>query len=274
MSNAHDATEQVTLNDHGKRDGDALADAPESKTLRTDDADDELVVIERCRAPAHDRAGKPLVDGDRIEVEWQINAADDDEEEEEEEEGNEGDASDKAAPTTITWWPCVVRRATVEDAKSVATGTNDALFTLDYEARDGFEAEKRVVLMLASQRCEDATDAGVLKWRREGDDFVDSEDYDDDCDADDDDDVPTTMREILEAQGRIDAQGGESLEDASMAAFSTLPMDQQMNMASAFAGFKDKLMAKLSGLASAKGDNGVVTKEYIESILSDIKNAR
>jgi len=273
MSNANDA---IPLNEHGKRDADAgdddVAIEPERKALKTsinkNDVATATAAVERCRTPAHDRAGNLLVDGDRIEVEWQINAAEDDDEDEGEAE--EEDKEEKA--TTITWWPCVVRRATPEDAKSVATNINDALFTLDYEARDGFEAEKRVVLMLASQRCEDATDAGVLKWRREGDDFVDNEEDEDD--GDEDDDVPTTMREILEAQGRIDAQDGETLEHASMAAFSTLPMDQQMSMATAFAGFKEKLMAKLSGLASAKGDNGVVTKDDIESILSDIKNAR
>jgi hypothetical protein len=80
------------------------------------------------------------------------------------------------------------------------------------------------------------------------------------------------MREILEAQGALDAASGESLENASMAAFATLPMNQQMNMASAFAGFKDKLMQRLSGLAAQKGADGVVTKDDIENILSDIRN--
>jgi len=264
ISRVHDADPREISNENGKRDAaddddaDADADAPNVKAAKlcTTDSGDEG----RCRAPAFDRRGAALVDGDRIEVEWQLDAASDDDDDDAEFE------LEPRAPTRV-WWPCVVRRA---NASSDRKGESNA-FILEYEAREGFEAERREVMMLPGQRCEDASDAGVLKWRREGDDFED--DDDDDCDSEDDD-APTTMREILEAQGRIDAQGGESLEDASMAAFATLPMDQQMNMASAFAGFKDKLMEKLSGLANQKGANGVVTKDDIESILSDIKNSR
>jgi hypothetical protein len=141
-----------------------------------------------------------------------------------------------------------------------------AAFALLYDARDGFDAELRGVSTWGgdARALTHVDEDGTFRWRREGDD--------DDDDADGcDDNATTTMREVLEAQGALDAASGESLENASMAAFATLPMNQQMNMASAFAGFKDKLMQKLSGLAAQKGTDGVVTKDDIENILSDIK---
>ena len=87
MSNTNDAT---PLNEHGKRAADAgdddVAIEPERKALKaTIDENDvaaATAAVERCRTPAHDRAGNLLVDGDRIEVEWQINAAEDDDEDE------------------------------------------------------------------------------------------------------------------------------------------------------------------------------------------------
>ena len=121
-----------------------------------------------------------------------------------------------------------------------------------YDARDGFEAELRKVSFLSGDAREltHADEDGVFRWRREGDD----DDDDDGCEGDGcGADVPTTMREILEAQGALDAASGESLENASMAAFATLPMNQQMNLASAFAGFKDKLMQSPVRFGCAKG---------------------
>lgn len=217
-----------------------------------------------------DRRGTAVRVGDRLEVQWEVHAGDgsrSEDEDEDEEDANdgaddgdagEGEGEDEGVggegEATLTWWPC-----------SVATEGEDAF--LLYDAGAGFDAEKRKVRFIdARTLTHGENDGGIFKWRREGDE--EEEEGEEALDA------PTTMREILAAQDAIDAENGESLENASMAAFATLPMNQQMNLASAFAGFKDKLLKRLSSLAQRKGENGVITKVDIDNIMSDIqKNA-
>jgi len=227
------------------------------KRARADDAaSDGRAAVE----VAVDRFGRRVRAGDRLEVQWEVEPG-------RGEGGEDGEARDEdETEVAVTWWPCVVCEGDAEGEAKAGTA-----FALLYDARDGFEAELRKVSFLSGEAREltHADEDGVFRWRREGDD----DDDDDECEGDGcGADVPTTMREILEAQGALDAASGESLENASMAAFATLPMNQQMNMASAFAGFKDKLMQRLSGLAAQKGADGVVTKDDIENILSDIRN--
>lgn len=243
---------------------------------RTTTDDDDVVDVD----------GKYVVDrwdarvkvGDRLEVQWEVVKDEDydDDGVKEEEEANE-------RRVRVKWWPCVVVRGDEEEEDEAKMSRSESTsFGLVYDAMDGFESERRRVVFSragGARQLEHAGEAGVFRWRREGDvDDVQHDDSDDedDCDADDAEnaieDAPTTMREILEAQGAIDAEnGGVSLESAAMGAFATLPMNQQMNMATAFAGFKEKLMAKLSGLAAEKGAEGVVTKDDIDGILSDIQ---
>jgi hypothetical protein len=180
----------------------------------------------------------------------------------------------------VKWWPCVVVRGDEKEDEAKMSRSETTSFGLVYDAMDGFDSERRRVVFSragGARQLEHAGEAGVFRWRREGDvDDVQHDDSDDEDDCDDAEnaieDAPTTMREILEAQGAIDAEnGGVSLESAAMGAFATLPMNQQMNMATAFAGFKEKLMTKLSGLAAEKGAEGVVTKDDIDGILSDIQ---
>lgn len=240
------------------------------KKRRRDDEDDDDVV---------DVDGKHVVDrwdarvkvGDRLEVQWEVVKDEDydDDGVKEEEEANE-------RRVRVKWWPCVVVRGDDgEEDEAKMSRSETTSFGLVYDAMDGFESERRRVVFSragGARQLEHAGEAGMFRWRREGD--VDDVQHDD-CDDDAEnaiEDAPTTMREILEAQGAIDAEnGGVSLESAAMGAFATLPMSQQMNMATAFAGFKEKLMAKLSGLAAEKGAEGVVTKDDIDGILSDIQ---
>ena len=233
----------------------AGAGAKRARADADDATDDGRAAVEG----AVDRFGRRVRAGDRLEVLWVVESG--------RGEAEDGDARDEdEIDAAATWWPCVVREGDAEgDAREGRT------FALLYDARDGFEAELREVSFLSGDAREltHADEDGVFRWRREGDE----DDDDDGCEGDGcGADVPTTMREILEAQGALDAASGESLENASMAAFATLPMNQQMNLASAFAGFKDKLMSRLSGLAAQKGADGVVTKDDIENILSDIRN--
>ena len=250
-----------------------------------DDADERAVKRARGGGDALDgvvdRRGRAVRAGERLEVQWEIRASDGSTSETEDEGANgvdgangadgadaddaddvdgadDGEGVDAAGEgdVALTWWPC-----------TVATEGEDAF--LVYDAGAGFEEEKRKVRFIdawALTHVDDDDDGGVFKWRREGDE--------DDDEGEDAFDAPTTMREIRAAQDAIDAESGEGLEKASMAAFATLPMNQQMNLASAFAGFKDKLMNRLSSLAAQKGENGVITKDDIENIMSDIrKNA-
>jgi len=203
-----------------------------------------------------------------LEVQWEVTVADEDADKD---KGEEEDAD----AGRVKWWPCVVVREE-EGFRSEGRTKKEKCFGLVYDAMDGFESERRRVVFSragGARQLEHAGEAGVFRWRREGD--VDDAQDDDDDDVEtvvEEEDAPTTMREILEAQGEIDAEnGGVSLESAAMGAFATLPMNQQMNMATAFAGFKEKLMAKLSGLAAEKGAEGVVTKDDIDGILSDIQ---
>lgn len=235
------------------------ADETETETETVRDVDGKEVL---------DRCGATVKVGDRLEVQWEVVVATSRDEEEEE----DADADARR----VRWWPCVV----VRDDDDGDGGMVKKGFGLVYDAMDGFESERRRVVFSragGARQLEHAGEAGVFRWRREGDvDDVQRDDDDEDCDEEDAEnaieDAPTTMREILEAQGAIDAEnGGVSLESAAMGAFATLPMNQQMNMATAFAGFKEKLMAKLSGLAAEKGAEGVVTKDDIDGILSDIQ---
>ena len=251
MSSATVRREREDGEDATRDDGAAV------KRARADDAaSDGRAAVE----VAVDRFGRRVRAGDRLEVQWEVEPG-------RGEGGEDGEARDEdETEVAVTWWPCVVCEGDAEGKAKAGTA-----FALLYDARDGFEAELRKVSFLSGEAREltHADEDGVFRWRREGDD----DDDDDECEGDGcGADVPTTMREILEAQGALDAASGESLENASMAAFATLPMNQQMNMASAFAGFKDKLMQRLSGLAAQKGADGVVTKDDIENILSDIRN--
>ena len=232
-----------------------------------DDDSDDVVVRDVDGKEVLDRRFDAVKVGDRLEVQWEVSVADEDEDADKD-KGEEEDASGR-----VKWWPCVVVRE--EDGTSEGT-KKEKCFGLVYDAMDGFESERRRVVFSragGARQLEHAGEAGVFRWRREGD--VDDAQDDDEDDVEtvvEEEDAPTTMREILEAQGEIDAEnGGVSLESAAMGAFATLPMNQQMNMATAFAGFKEKLMAKLSGLAAEKGAEGVVTKDDIDGILSDIQ---
>jgi hypothetical protein len=238
------------------------------KRRRDDEEDDDVVDVD----------GKHVVDrwdarvkvGDRLEVQWEVVR---DEDYDDVEEANE-------RRVRVKWWPCVVVRGDEKEDEAKMSRSETTSFGLVYDAMDGFDSERRRVVFSragGARQLEHAGEAGVFRWRREGDvDDVQHDDSDDEDDCDDAEnaieDAPTTMREILEAQGAIDAEnGGVSLESAAMGAFATLPMNQQMNMATAFAGFKEKLMTKLSGLAAEKGAEGVVTKDDIDGILSDIQ---
>lgn len=248
-----------------------------TKRRRVDDDDAAEDVRDVDGRGVLDRRGATVKVGDRLEVQWEVVVVSrDDDEDAGEDADADASASDATNPGRVRWWPCVVVRDDDDDGGMVKKG-----FGLVYDAMDGFESERRRVVFSragGARQLEHAGEAGVFRWRREGD-VDDVQRDDDDCDDDDDvenaatfEDAPTTMREILEAQGAIDAEnGGVSLESAAMGAFATLPMNQQMNMATAFAGFKEKLMAKLSGLAAEKGAEGVVTKDDIDGILSDIQ---
>ena len=232
-----------------------------------DDDSDDVAVRDVDGKEVLDRRFDAVKVGDRLEVQWEVSVADEDADKD---KGEEEDA----ASGRVKWWPCVVVR---EEEGFRSEGTKkEKCVGLVYDAMDGFESERRRVVFSragGARQLEHAGEAGVFRWRREGD--VDDAQDDDDDDVEtvvEEEDAPTTMREILEAQGEIDAEnGGVSLESAAMGAFATLPMNQQMNMATAFAGFKEKLMAKLSGLAAEKGAEGVVTKDDIDGILSDIQ---
>ena len=282
------ASEGENRNHHLEDDDDDDVDAGLVKRRRRVDHDDAEETDEDVRdvdgKRVLDRCGATLKVGDRLEVQWEVVVPRDDDDDGNDDDDDDADddadarRSDAPAAGRVQWWPCVVVRDDGDDGGMVVTKG----FGLVYDAMDGFESERRRVVFSragGARQLEHAGEAGVFRWRREGDvDDVqrdgDDED-DDDCDEDDvenvTEDAPTTMREILEAQGAIDAENGTSLEAAAMGAFATLPMNQQMNMATAFAGFKEKLMAKLSGLAAEKGAEGVVTKDDIDGILSDIQ---
>jgi len=248
-------------------------DAGSVKRRRVDADDDDETVRDVDGKGVLDRCGATVKVGDRLEVQWEVVVVAAASRDDEDEEDADADAR------RVRWWPCVVVRDDVRDDDGDG-GMVKKGFGLVYDAMDGFESERRRVVFSragGARQLEHAGEAGVFRWRREGDvDDVQRDDDDEYCDEEDVEnaieDAPTTMREILEAQGAIDAEnGGVSLESAAMGAFATLPMNQQMNMATAFAGFKEKLMAKLSGLAAEKGAEGVVTKDDIDGILSDIQ---
>jgi hypothetical protein len=258
------ATAIVGDDDDDDDDDDARRCLKRRRRVDDDDSDD-VVVRDVDGKEVLDRRFDAVKVGDRLEVQWEVSVAD-----EEEDAGEEDAASGR-----VKWWPCVVVREE-EGFRSEGRTKKEKCFGLVYDAMDGFESERRRVVFSragGARQLEHAGEAGVFRWRREGD--VDDAQDDDDDDVEtvvEEEDAPTTMREILEAQGEIDAEnGGVSLESAAMGAFATLPMNQQMNMATAFAGFKEKLMAKLSGLAAEKGAEGVVTKDDIDGILSDIQ---
>ena len=238
-----------------------------------DDEEEDDDVVDVDGKHVVDRWDARVKVGDRLEVQWEVvkdEDYDDDDGVKEEEEANE-------RRVRVKWWPCVVVRGDDgEEDEAKMSRSETTSFGLVYDAMDGFESERRRVVFSragGARQLEHAGEAGMFRWRREGDvDDVQHDDSDDDDAENAIEDAPTTMREILEAQGAIDAEnGGVSLESAAMGAFATLPMSQQMNMATAFAGFKEKLMAKLSGLAAEKGAEGVVTKDDIDGILSDIQ---
>ena len=106
-------------------------------------------------------------------------------------------------------------------------------------------------------------------WRKEGDStfFVDGE-------GEDDEDEDLTMQDVIEYQTKIDGDtgDGDTLADASEKAFGTLPMDQQLRVATGFAQMKGKLMEKLREISEKNGAGYTVTKDDMDRIMLELRN--
>ena len=132
---------------------------------------------------------------------------------------------------------------------------------------------------------EDPGEGTTLRWRLEGS----TEDVDDSFDRDANDEADpdvvhvaepiadaagnVSVHEMMRAQREVDARrnGGRSLEEHGLEAFSTMPMDRQQKMAAAFAGLKDGLMHAFAELQARNGPDYAITKEDIAEIMERMR---
>jgi hypothetical protein len=141
-----------------------------------------------------------------------------------------------------------------------------------YDARtEEFPAEAGKVVLLSEHECRDGDDSSIkFYWRKEGDStfVVDGDGEDDDLEEE------MTMQDVLEYQTKIDGDpgDGDTLADASEKAFGTLPMDQQLRLATGFAQMKGKLMQKLREISEKNGAGYTVTKDDMERIMMELRN--
>ena len=140
-----------------------------------------------------------------------------------------------------------------------------------YDTRtEDFPAEAAKIVLLSEHECCDGNDPSMkFCWRKEGDStfFVDGE-------GEDDEDEDLTMQDVIEYQTKIDGDtgDGDTLADASEKAFGTLPMDQQLRVATGFAQMKGKLMEKLREISEKNGAGYTVTKDDMNRIMLELRN--
>jgi len=201
-------------------------------------------------------------EGSRIEIRWVIQNTLSDEE--------NVPATNKQIKEEIVWWGATVTKR--GEGNNTSTNSNSDVCEVIYDARtEEFPAEAGKVVLLSEHECRDGDDPSIkFYWRKEGDStfVVDGDGEDDDLEEE------MTMQDVLEYQTKIDgdAGDGDTLADASEKAFGTLPMDQQLRLATGFAQMKGKLMQKLREISEKNGAGYTVTKDDMERIMMELRN--
>ncbi|GAB4816662.1 hypothetical protein N2152v2_003708 [Parachlorella kessleri] len=181
----------------------------------------------------------------RVEVKWEVAA-----------EGDEG----------TDWWGARLEGK----AEGKHDGEGRQCYTLRYDAHDGFEEELRNVTFLDERTLYDLEEDTELVWRREGDDWDESED-DEGEGAGAEQGAVLRMEDIRAAIATAERRRGKTVEQECVEMVSALPPDQQRFMASGFADFTEILSAGLRELSEEKGPGYVVTADDVRSITDKAK---
>jgi hypothetical protein len=203
-------------------------------------------------------------EGSRIEIRWVIQNTLSDE------ENVPATNETKQIKEEIVWWGATVTKR--GEGNNTSTNSNSDVCEVIYDARtEEFPAEAGKVVLLSEHECRDGDDSSIkFYWRKEGDStfVVDGDGEDDDLEEE------MTMQDVLEYQTKIDGDpgDGDTLADASEKAFGTLPMDQQLRLATGFAQMKGKLMQKLREISEKNGAGYTVTKDDMERIMMELRN--
>lgn len=79
-----------------------------------------------------------------------------------------------------------------------------------------------------------------------------------------------SMEEVVQAQSLIDSEDG-SIADAGLQALTQLPVTKQLELASGYRMFADKVKAMLGELVAAKGPDYVITHKDIDTIFQKLR---
>jgi len=203
-------------------------------------------------------------EGSRIEIRWVIQNTLSDEE-----NVVKTNSETKRIKEEIVWWGATVTKRREED--NTATNSKNDVCDILYDARtEEFPAEAGKIVLMSEHECLDGDDPSMkFYWRKEGDSTFYVED-----EGEDDVDEEMTMQDVLEYQTKIDGDtgDGDTLANASEKAFGTLPMDQQLRLATGFAQMKGKLMEKLREISERNGAGYTVTKDDMERIMLELRN--
>ena len=198
-------------------------------------------------------------EGSRVEIRWVIENTLSDEE-------NISNET-KRIKEEVVWWGATVTKRGEDNTTTNSKNVCDVM----YDARtEDFPAEAAKIVLLSEHECCDVNDPSMkFCWRKEGDStfFVVGE-------GEDDEDEDLTMQDVIEYQTKIDGDtgDGDTLADASEKAFGTLPMDQQLRVATGFAQMKGKLMEKLREISEKNGAGYTVTKDDMDRIMLGLRN--
>jgi hypothetical protein len=191
--------------------------------------------------------------GQRIEVQWDVTMED-------------GTNEARIRPV---WWGATYN-GFVTPTKHI---NGQPVSTIQYDKMEHFEACKCECVFVNKRVCFDVAELDNLFWRIQGDPWsppvgIPVEQYG--CFGAGE--VTMTAAELLKDQKKMDNTEhlGVPLEALGMAAMAQMPQQQQMQMATAYRSFADKLQSELKSLVQLKGSGYTVTERDMKEILHKI----
>ncbi|KAK9844110.1 hypothetical protein WJX81_004696 [Elliptochloris bilobata] len=155
--------------------------------------------------------------------------------------------SDEAGQESKVWWGASV----LEHAEA------DGTWHIEYDAREGFEAEEAQVDFLSKSALRDLGSGDILKWRKQG------------CAeeaSDEEGDEIVNLGQLSAEQDALDRAVGP-LDAHAAAALAAMPAAQAAALAAGMRDFTDHILASLR----AKAPGATVTEQDVRSMLSDFR---
>lgn len=161
------------------------------------------------------------------------------------------------------WWKATVQSIELASSESCPSETAGVL---RYEAFRDFGEETAAVVFVAEGRLYHTDNSEtLLRWRKEGQQQIDS-------DEEDDGNQLVDANDLDQDEQLIERELGVSAEEVMKQQLQKYPMDQQRQLASGARAFVDHFREQLSQLAQAQGGAGyTVTENDVQGIFASLK---